>query len=307
MSAAPNGPVGRFAVLTGGKAVLKPPHSKRFAKFGDIRQSRQRLDCGGFSTAFGSARRPGAHPLAWFAFLLSATVPFLCAFAASAAAADNAFASGVAAYRTADFARAAQLFRESAAARPAAGTLQNLGNAEWQRRRAGDAILAWEQALWVNPFDAKARNNLKYARETAQLEAPELTWSEEASRWLPPNWWAWISGVSLWLAVGMLTLPGILRRRKAPWQQAVAALGLGVFLLSLPAQYGTFTRSKIGIVLQKDTPLRLTPTAEGEAITRLAAGEPARKIRTRGNYVFIRTNRASGWVEQEQFGLICSR
>ena len=102
-------------------------------------------------------------------------------------------------------------------------------------------------------------------------------------------------------------LPGILRRRKATWHQAIAALGLMVFLLSIPAQIGVQTRSRIGFVLQKDTPLRLTPTLEAQAVTRLAAGEPARWVRARGNYVLIRTGRALGWVEQDQLGLTCPR
>jgi hypothetical protein len=101
----------------------------------------------------------------------------------------------------------------------------------------------------------------------------------------------------------MVMLPGILRLRKAAWHQAVAALGFMVFLLSVPAYLGVHTRSHIGFVLQKDVPLRLTPTLEAQAVTRLAAGEPARFIRTRGNYVLIRTNRALGWVERDQFGL----
>jgi len=227
----------------------------------------------------------------------------LFAFSVTAAVPDE-FTTGIEAYRASAFDRAAQAFRASAIGQPTVGALQNLGNAEWQRGRAGDAILAWEQALWLDPYDSNARNNLRFARETAQLEAPELTWCEEVSLWLPVNGWAWIAGASLWLAVGLITLPGILRRRKAPWQQAVAALSLGVFLFSLPAQFGTFTRSGIGFVLQNDTPLRLTPTSEAEAVTRLAAGEPARKVRSRGNYLFIRTNRSSGWVEKQQFGLI---
>jgi hypothetical protein len=104
----------------------------------------------------------------------------------------------------------------------------------------------------------------------------------------------------------MTTLPGILRWRKSSWQQAVAALGLGIFLVSLPAHFGTLTRTRAGFVLAKDTPLRLTPTAEGEAVTRLAAGEPARWVRTRGNYLFVRTSRNAGWVERSEFGFICS-
>ena len=89
--------------------------------------------------------------------------------------------------------------------------------------------------------------------------------------------------------------------------KAVAALGLGVFLLSIPAHFGALTRTRVGFVLEKDTALRLTPTAEAEAGTRLAAGEPARWVRTRGNYLFIRTSRNAGWIERGQFGLICSK
>ncbi len=224
----------------------------------------------------------------------------------SAASPDTLFQDGVNAYRAADYARASEAFRESVARQPAAGALQNLGNAQWQRRRTGPAILAWEQSLWLHPFNPAARQNLRFARKAAQLEAPELAWYEVISTWLPVDWWGWIAGASFWLAVGVATLPGILRRRKATWHQAVAAFCLMVFLLSIPAYIGVQTRSRLGFVLHPDVPLRLTPTLEAQAVTRLAAGEPARRIRTRGNYVLIRTNRALGWVEQAQLGLTCS-
>jgi len=58
-------------------------------------------------------------------------------------------------------------------------------------------------------------------------------------------------------------------------------------------------------VLEKNSPLRLTPTQEAQWLTRLPAGEPARFEAVRGKYVLIRTNRATGWVEKSQFGLIC--
>lgn len=226
---------------------------------------------------------------------------------ASAASAEEIFKTGIEAYQAGDFAQAAHAFRDAAAQRPASGTLQNLGNAQWQLGRAGEAMLAWEQALWVNPFDKNARNNLRFARTAAQLDTPELKWYEVGSSWLPANWWAWIAGGSLWLVVGMMTLPGIMRWRKSTWQQAVAALGLGIFLLSIPAHFGVLTRTRVGLVLEKDTALRLTPTAEAEAVTRLAAGEPARWVRTRGNFLFIRTSRNAGWIERSEFGLICAK
>jgi hypothetical protein len=103
----------------------------------------------------------------------------------------------------------------------------------------------------------------------------------------------------------MGTLPGIFRWRKLAWHQAVAAVGLAVFLLSVPAQFGLSTRSHIGFILQKDVPLRLTPTGEAQYITLLAAGEPARLERGRGKYYLVRTNHSLGWIKKDQFGLIC--
>jgi tetratricopeptide (TPR) repeat protein len=231
----------------------------------------------------------------------------LCPSRASAVSAEDLFQGGIAAYRAGSYAQAAEAFRQSITLQHTSGALQNLGLAEWQRRRTGAAILAWEQALWVDPFNYSARQNLRFARKHAQLEAPDLAWYEVISTWLPANWWAWIAGVSLWLAVGAVLLPGILRRRKATWHQAIAAVGLMVFLLSVPAHFGVETHSQIGFVLQKDTPLRLTPTLEGQALVHLAAGEPARAVRTSGNYVLVRAGHAFGWVEQEQFGLTCPK
>jgi hypothetical protein len=236
-----------------------------------------------------------------FGFLL---LPFL-SLSAFASLPDALFQTGVAAYRAADYSVAAAAFRQSVALQPASGALQALGNAEWQQRRTGDAILAWEQALWLDPFNESARQNLRFVRKTAQLEAPELAWYEVISTWLPVSWWAWIAGGSLWLAVAMVLLPGILRRRKATWHQAIAAVALMVFLLSIPALLGVQTRARIGFVLEQDTPLRLTPTLEAQSITRLAPGDPARSVRVRGRYILIRTSRTVGWIEQDQFGLTC--
>ena len=217
------------------------------------------------------------------------------------------FRDGTTAYRTSDYAGAIKAFRQSANLQPASGTLQDLGLAQWRRGRAGAAILSWEQSLWLEPLNAAAKGNLRYARKIAQLEAPDLTWYEVVSTWLPGNWWAWIAGISFWSTIAMVMLPGIFRQPKRAWHQAVAALGLTIFLLSIPAHIGVHTRSRIGFVQQKDTPLRLTPTHEAQSVTRLAAGEPARLERQRGNYILIRTSRSTGWVERGQFALICQR
>ncbi len=239
-----------------------------------------------------------ARLLALTAWLAGSTI-------ARSAASDSSFIAGTQAYKASDFERAVITFRQSAALHPASGTLQNLGLAEWQLGKVGQAVLAWEQALWLDPFNESARVNLRFARKAAQLEPPELSWNEVVSTWLPVNWWAWLAGSSLWLAVGMATLPAMFRRPKAAWHQALGAIGVMIFLLSVPAHLGVRSRSRLGYVLEKDAPLRLTPTLEAETVTRLSPGDPVRTLRARGNYIMVRTNRATGWLAREQFSLIC--
>jgi uncharacterized protein YgiM (DUF1202 family) len=65
------------------------------------------------------------------------------------------------------------------------------------------------------------------------------------------------------------------------------------------------TRTQLGVVLKKNLPLRLTPTTEGEVLTKLTAGESARELRTRGNFVLVRTAEGQGWILRSEFGRIC--
>jgi hypothetical protein len=220
--------------------------------------------------------------------------------------AESLFRYGTNSYYFGDYAQSATAFAQAASLEPSGGSLQNLGNAEWQLGRTGPAILAWEQSLWLNPFNNRSRSNLRFARRAAQLESPDLSWYEVVSSWLPANWWAWVAAVSLWSAVGISSVPGMMRWRKAAWHQATAALGLAVFLLSVPAHVGVNSRARLGFVMVKDTPLRLTPTSDAQFITRLPAGEPGRVERQHGKYILIRTGHTAGWVQRDQFKLINS-
>ena len=218
---------------------------------------------------------------------------------------EDPFQQGSQAYIAGGFEQSAALFREAAAAAPAAGTLHNLGNAEWQCGRIGPAIFAWERAQWLDPYNPNTRVNLRTARKSAQLDSPDLAWYEICSTWLPVNAWAWIASLTFWLAVAMVALPTILRWRKADWHQGLAAAGFAIFLLTIPALAGVQARSKVGILLSPETPLRLTPTTEAQVLAKLPAGETARLERERGKYFFIRTAAgAAGWVEKEQLGLV---
>jgi len=231
-------------------------------------------------------------------------VAFACLVLNVTAGTNDFFAQGIEAARDGNFSDAAAALQNSVKAQPSSGALVNLGIVEWRRGHAGAAVLAWEQARWLDPFDPRAMQNLKFARTAAQLDEPELRWFEVASTWLPPNLWVWLAGASLWLAVGALILPPVFRWKKSGGLQTLAALGFGIFLFTVTANLGVVSRTEIGFVLKKNVSLRLTPTSDGEVISTLTDGEPARKLRTRGNYFFIRTANGTGWIEQTQFGLI---
>ncbi len=226
---------------------------------------------------------------------------------ASYATTNDVFTQGLKAARNGDLVTASTDFESDAQHQPSVGALLNLGLAEWQLGHAGPAMLAWEQAQWIDPFDPSAAQNLKFARQIAQVNEPAYEWFETASTWLPPNAWVWLAGGSLWLVVGILTLPAVLRIKKAGWHQTVAALGLGVFLFSITANVGVVSRTHLGIVLRKNTPLLLTPTREGEVISTLTAGESARRLRTRNGYLFVRTAYGTGWISQKNLGFINGR
>jgi hypothetical protein len=215
------------------------------------------------------------------------------------------FDAGVTAYKAGQFELAAHLFSDSLAGLSASGTLLNLGLAEWRTGKSGAAILSWEQSAYLNPFDHSAQVNLSFARDIIFVNEPELSRCELASTWLPSSWWAWLACGSLWLAVGMMTLPGFFRLPKSNWHQTLAALALGIFILSLAPNYGVVTRATIGIIVEKNTALCLTPTRSAATITSLSAGEPIRQLRVRGEYIFVHSQSGNGWIKQQQVKFIC--
>ena len=219
---------------------------------------------------------------------------------------EERFKLASAAYIASDFAEAAYQLRELAASGPwSHGALHNLGNAEWKVNRPGYAVLAWERARALNPLDRNTTANLRFARAQAQLVIPERPWFEQYSEWLPPSAWLAAASVGLWGGITLLVVPRLFGTKRVDWHQAIAAILLAAFLLSVPALIGLQTRRQIGVILEEETPLRLSPTQEGEArdsLGKLAAGELARVENTRGEYLYVRAEGdRAGWVHRREF------
>ena len=198
----------------------------------------------------------------------------------------------------------AQAFRQILQESLSAGTLHNLGNAEWQRGDIGQAILAWEHARWPNPFNANTSANLRFARRSAELPDPQLGWHETCSSWLPVSAWAWLACAGFWVAVVAVLLPSIVRWRCVGWVQGLAAIGCGLFLLAGPGILGVESRRQLAVVLPNEVSLRLTPTSTAQVLTKLPAGDIVRIKRKRGAYLYVRTPEGGGWIQQQEAGRI---
>ena len=195
----------------------------------------------------------------------------------AASSPDARFKKASEAYAAGEFADAVYELREIVnEGNFSPGALHNLGDAEWKVGRHGHAVLAWERALSLDPFSKNTTANLRFARQNARVDAPQLTWHERYSTALPGGWWIAIASAGLWGGVALLALPRLLGWRRADWHQGVAAALFAIFLLSGPALFGTWRRSQFGVVLEDDVPLRLTPTREAETLVKLTAGEMAR-------------------------------
>lgn len=230
-----------------------------------------------------------------------------CSFAFTEARANGSHPSieGYARYNEGDFAGAVESYQALAKKSVSPGLLHNLGNAQFQQGKLGPAILAWEQARSLDPWLRNATANLHFARNHAGLDEPAYSWAEKYSAFLSPDTWTWIVALGFWSAAGLLTLPALLRRKRTSLTQGGAVVAIGIVLLALPALLGLATRSQCGIIQTADTVLRLTPTQEGELLTKLAEGELARSEQTHGEYLYIRASGdRAGWVRRTEFAKI---
>jgi hypothetical protein len=211
-------------------------------------------------------------------------------------------------YRAGNFAEAEALLNRLSWSSAAPGALHNLGNAEFKLGNVGTAILAWEQAHSLDPWNRNTTANLRFARNHAALLPPSLSWSEKYSSWLPADCWLWTASLCFWVGLACLALPPLLARPRTAWTQAGAVVTLSTFILTLPALAGLSSRARLGVVTRAEAPLRLTPTQEGEVLGKLPAGDVARVELTRGPYLYVRGDGdRAGWVHGDEFTRIWSR
>jgi len=200
-------------------------------------------------------------------------------------------------YEAGKFEEAIEAYRsqiESSGPNPA--LLYNLGNSYFQIQDFGRAIHAYEQALALDAASPDIQTNLRLAQEKAAVfDSEEPGPLRDWSNFLSLNQWGWISLFALATA-GLLMLTAVFasRFRRALWLKIGTVAALFALVVSGVAVYLQSEETSRGIILEKDTPVLLSPFPTAEQVSTLSAGRSVNLRESHSDYVHI----GQGWVSK---------
>jgi tetratricopeptide (TPR) repeat protein len=230
--------------------------------------------------------------------------------ATTTTAAGDAFTRANAADAAGRSAEAADAFAATARDRGSSPeVLLNLGNASARAGRIGEAILAWERALVLDPGNPEVSANLRALRRRANLpEAPDDAWSRLVARFGADGWarigsGAWLAG---WLFLLAAALAGD-RLSGRPTLRRLVRLALpsafALVALSVLAERSALADLERAVVLGDGGGLRAAPFASAPQGQAVVAGEIVLPEREHEGWILVTTAAGkSGWLESSRAG-----
>jgi tetratricopeptide (TPR) repeat protein len=189
----------------------------------------------------------------------------------------------------------------------------NLGNACFRAKKLGKAVLYYEKALSMEPNDEATLRNLALVRAELSDQIDNST----APEWwdcllhpqliLRPNAWAILFALFTWLGMGLwwAARRKWLRFPALPWVNG-ALLGLALLaLLAAGLSYWQEYENPTGVILSRETTLRIGPEQASPAIRTLHEGTKVAYLDKIGTWDKVRlANGQEGWLEGKSTGRI---
>jgi hypothetical protein len=177
------------------------------------------------------------------------------------------------------------------------GLLAALGNAEWRLGRKGRAMVCWERALLLDPYNAVALAGIRHGQNAGGVERPGSTWSENYSAVLSADLWLIIAAVSFWAALLAILLPRLRRQPASEWNQRIRVTAFTLLALCIPGLWGARSSANRAVVRKTEISLRLTPTLQGEPTQAVSEGDVVRTGRGFNGHIRVTTaDGKSGWL-----------
>lgn len=236
-------------------------------------------------------------------------------FSAQASNRDSLFAAGKAQYETEDFEAAINSW-QSLLARGEEGfsLYYELGNAHYRLNHIGEAVLYYEKAVKLRPWNEDIQFNLHLAQQRVQdrfAEAPAFfpvrMWRLLRDR-LQPSAWLWIAVTLCWLACAWQAFRWYKKpaSRFKPSKTSLVLLLLTVITLSMGLDRNSVLEDENNIVLLADRQdVKKVPDAQSETSFKINEGIKVRIVDSLNGWWQVELpDGRKGWVQPDVWGRI---
>jgi hypothetical protein len=189
--------------------------------------------------------------------------------------------------------------------RYSADGLYNLANSYARAGQPGLAVLNYERAALLAPYDADIAANLDYVRTSAHVPtAPPQSRFARMSKAVSPTLTAWLGVVGIALLGGALLANRVSRRMK--WVTPAGVL-VGAALIALPIANAMLLWQRLheAVVLINQTPALVSPVPIADTAFVLPEAETVIMTAKHDDFVLVRTRGGlSGWVTSANLGAV---
>ena len=198
------------------------------------------------------------------------------------------------------FREALELYQSAAqAGETTAALFYNIGNTHYRLGEFGQAILNYERALALDPYQPETQANLRLARDKARALELKRSAIERLVVRVTPTQYAITAAIAFWIAAFAVAASFWSRRRRAS-VLALAALGVATFVGAIVALYslekGADGRS-LAIVTAPSIEARLATADSAGTVLVLPAGSEVKILSTRGGWSYAQLpNDLRGWI-----------
>jgi tetratricopeptide (TPR) repeat protein len=185
----------------------------------------------------------------------------------------------------------------------------DLGNALFKLGQVGPAILQYERARYLDPWNHEIDNNLQLARKSAGLDPNSFTWWQVMIRIIPINTWLYmVEGGLVLFTLTMVSSVWLIPQLSAgPLKigrlcvRSIFFFGTPLFLFIVffaTLAYASSLRDlSQGVVIIKDPPLLISPTERAEKVDVLPEGDVVLVEQNSGSFIEVDArDRKFGWV-----------
>lgn len=206
------------------------------------------------------------------------------------------------------FALGAGNARAAAAAQPSAGysatQLYNQANASVRDGKPGIAVLNYERAHLLAPYDPDIRANLNFVRDTSRLPAVNGSWFERVIGLASPNSLFWLGCIGIVIA-GASELVRRLYPRRGMSLRAATAAGLSLIVLTLWSAAVVWPILNEAVVIAPTAPERMAPAAMAEPLTTLREAQIVTVEAERPDFALVHSaSGQTGWVARAELASI---